>query len=119
MHSRKDKVYPNFSLRFPLFIFGYQSLQQQSCQGKIKCAIVDTRLEYGKQKYRRIFVFCRLARGGLCAEIETANNRSIMVVAPIARTYTYVYVQVCTYVRRALISTKSIRDVSVGNAFRT
>lgn len=47
-------------------------------------------------------------------EIETANNRSI-VVGTVAHTHTYMFFDIYTW--EILISVKNIYDVSISNAF--
>lgn len=69
--------------------------------------------EYEKESYEGIFVFCRLIRRGLYVEIETANNRSI-VVGTVVHIYIYIYVYMSlSYTWETLISVKNIYDVSV------
>lgn len=51
-------------------------------------------------------------------EIETANNRSI-VVGTVAHTHTHTYMFFDIYTWEILISVKNIYDVSISNAFYT
>lgn len=53
-------------------------------------------------------------------EIETANNRSI-VVSTVAHIYIYIYTYVCfhVYTWEILISVKNIYDMSISNDYIT